>query len=89
MTEPVTITLNDTDPELSALSHCACILEQFDDATRERMLNYLCERFPKVRTAMDKSERGRQDGHARAAALSPEQRSEQASHAANARWNGA
>lgn len=38
--------------------------------------------------SMEHAERGAKGGHARAAALSPERRSEIASAAAGARWNG-
>ena len=48
---PVTIELRDGDPELLAISHCIRIIENFDEQTRERMLNYLCERFTKIVTA--------------------------------------
>lgn len=51
--EPVTITLRDGDPELQAISHMASILDRFPVEARERMLNYLCERFPKITLATD------------------------------------
>ncbi len=47
----VTIELKDAtdEPELAGLSHIISILHGFDAVTQERMLNYLCDRFPKVR----------------------------------------
>lgn len=45
-TAPLTITLREgEDRELQAISHIISILEHFDAAQRDRMLDYLCERF--------------------------------------------
>lgn len=52
---PVTIELRDGDPELRAISHCISILERFAAHDRERMLNYLCERFPKTVITLSKA----------------------------------
>ena len=49
--EPVTITLRDHDIELQAISHVVSILDHFEYEARERMINYICERFPTVHIA--------------------------------------
>lgn len=56
MREPVTIQLRDAndDGELAALSHLVSILDAFPENIKRRMLNYLCERFPEERIALDK-----------------------------------
>jgi hypothetical protein len=50
MAEKVSIELTDAsdDGELAALGHLVSILERFNEERRQRMLNYLCERFPKI-----------------------------------------
>lgn len=49
MLNPVTIELKDAndDGELAALSHLVSILDRFEDDRRQRMINYVCQRYPK------------------------------------------
>lgn len=50
---PVTIELRDGDPELQAISHIVSIIDRFTErAAQERMINYICERFPKIRNEL-------------------------------------
>jgi hypothetical protein len=57
---PVTIELRDADDdgELAGLSHIVSVLERFDPPTRERMLTYLCGRFPCERAALSQDKAG-------------------------------
>ena len=56
----ITIELRDAndDGELAGISHIVSVLERFDPPARERMLTYLCGRFP--------CERGADDNHTEA-----------------------
>ena len=50
MGEPITITLVEASDrcELAALSHIWSILDRFNPHQRGRMLDYLCEVFPRT-----------------------------------------
>lgn len=53
-TPAVTVELRaaNDDAELAGISHIVSVLEGFDAVTQERMLTYLCDRFPRVRLAL-------------------------------------
>jgi hypothetical protein len=46
------------DGELVGLSHIVSVLEHFDPPTRERMLTYLCGRFPCEHAALSTAKGG-------------------------------
>jgi hypothetical protein len=73
----------DLDPELTAMQTIASMLAELDEDARRRVLIWLAAKHG-VNLACQVSSRG---GKAAAESMTPEQRTERASKAANTRWN--